>query len=314
MMPPPAFQALVLVFILGGVMGCASGGLSDVPEATGVVAEAGLFPEDAETLRELGVPILVPTRTGAFEVSSSASADTYGASYRIDYRRASDGACFTVEGVTEGVGGPVLSGIFTEVAVPALNRTVRLYKASDNPQAPSAQVWGAGTVLTDFIEVRRVFVRVASRAENGCKPLSLEAATPIVASLTPLPGTMSLPLERLPPVHAPSGDLGPFRSAPDALAVAEKVVGSDPETAAREAFALEGPEAGQLEMRVLSRSERRVVLLVTRPLLDDSVRAERLRLVYVQAGSGSWMPVEAERQVRCHDGRGHADWGTETCV
>ena len=44
--------------------------------------------------------------------------------------------------------------------------------------------------------------------------------------------------------------------------------------------------------------------LTATDLGDDSVRDERLRLVYVEDGLGLWELAEAGRQVRCHRGRG----------
>ena len=49
-------------------------------------------------------------------------------------------------------------------------------------------------------------------------------------------------------------------------------------------------------------------------LYDDSVRDERLRLLYRDNGVGTWELVDAGRQVRCQSGRGHEDWAGADCL
>jgi hypothetical protein len=48
-------------------------------------------------------------------------------------------------------------------------------------------------------------------------------------------------------------------------------------------------------------------------LADDSVRATRYVLELEREG-GTWRLTSATRDQRCHEGRGHADFATTTCV
>lgn len=47
---------------------------------------------------------------------------------------------------------------------------------------------------------------------------------------------------------------------------------------------------------------------------DDSVRAERWTLGFVEAGDGLYTLTAALREVRCHAGRGHQEFAGEACI
>jgi nucleoside-diphosphate-sugar epimerase len=88
--------------------------------------------------------------------------------------------------------------------------------------------------------------------------------------------------------------------------------GSDPEVAARSIA--DRYEADDVTIQVESEDNGEAVVYVTAlGLYDDSVRDERLRLLYRDNGVGTWELVDAGRQVRCWAGRGHEGWGAEAC-
>jgi hypothetical protein len=49
-------------------------------------------------------------------------------------------------------------------------------------------------------------------------------------------------------------------------------------------------------------------------LPDDSVRAQRTRLVLLRRASGAWTLRSARRSVRCQPGRGHQGFSAEPCT
>lgn len=256
-------------------------------------------------LRDLGVPVLVPEgvdgyRLAFFEVNQAAAASTY----RLSYQRP-DGACFEISGATEGLGGPAFPLVSTEVRlrdVPG-QPVVRVYEAADDPLATSAQVWGVSTIVSDYVAVDGMNVLFLSDTVDGCRPVSLQEGTEIVAGLQMLTPSGAA-------TAAPSGPDSEFAPADDVLD--RYNAGSTPEVAAQSIA--DRYEADRVDVDVLSEADGEAVVLVTATgLADDSVRDERLRLVYRDNGVGTWELVEAGRQVRCQSGRGPQDWSAGLC-
>lgn len=257
-------------------------------------------------LRGLGVPVLVPGPVGDFRLSVfEVNASATSVSYRLDYRRP-DGACFQVSGANEGLGGPDYPLVYTEVQIDQIpgRPGVRVYEASDDPAATSAQVWGVQSVVSEYLEMDGMVVQFLSDTVGGCVPVTLGEGAALVAGMRMIaPGTASGP--------AATGDLGAFALAPDV--VSDYNAASDPEVAA-EAVGRRY-EADDVTVEVLRETDAEAVALVTATgLLDDSVRDERLRLVYAFDGVGTWELVEAGRQVRCWPGRGHEGWSADRCL
>ena len=271
--------------------------------------DAGLMLSDAQRARldALGLPLAL-LRPGDGWTADRVTAERFapGAeSYAVRWRRA-DGACIEVNGATDGIGGPEFPIESVEVRLSAMPGAppVRLYRASDDPAATSAEVWGPGTVVSDFIEVGTpggpMFVTLRSAAEDGCTALTLERVARLAATLHV--------------AGIPAGDdLGAFAPAPDLLASAALASGSA-EQAARDTFTPWAEEGATVQVETLDSGRDWAVVLVTLGSLgDDSIRAERVRLRYERRG-GMWRPTGAERQVRCHPGRGHTDWGPGLCT
>lgn len=259
----------------------------------------GLTAEQAAALRGLGIPVLVPGDAGAFALDGfEAVAQGGAADYRLRYRRA-DGACVEVTGTNDGIGGPDLPPVSTEARVADLGRAVRVHQAADDPAATSAQDWGVGTVISDFIDLDGAVAWVRSAAEAGCRPVSLAEGAAFVGGLVLLPA-------------GGGAGLGAFAPADDVLE--GYTAASSPEAVADAVARRYDGEADRVETRVLAASALEATALVTAlGLRDDSVRDERLRLTMVPV-DGTWELVGAARQVRCQDGRGHADWGPELCL
>ncbi len=268
---------------------------ADVPQ--------GLTPDQAESLMNLGIPVVVPSAPGAFEVVGVRAQATAGfADYDITYRRA-DGACFEVYGGVDGYGGPELPIVSTEVQVPGLGQTVRVHQASSDMGATSAMDFGPGTVISSEIWLDNAAATFRSVAEDGCRALSLDEAVPLVRSLI-----------RIAPSSRPIGDvssLGRFAPADDLLEGAN--IASSPGLAADAIAGRYDGEADRISVEVLSETSYEATALVTAlGLYDDSIRDERLRLTYTPY-NGSWELTAAGRQVRCQRDRGHQDWSDEAC-
>ncbi|GAB5536731.1 MAG: hypothetical protein Rubg2KO_29800 [Rubricoccaceae bacterium] len=265
----------------------------------------GLTTDQVRQLEQLGAPVLVPRRMDGFMVDRfQASRTEYGAGYSIAYRR-SGGSCFEVNGTTDGIGGPGYPIVQMDVTIGALGQPSRIYKASDDPDATSAQNWGAGTVISEFVDVDGMFVSFLSASVGGCRPLSLEEAGPIFASLAPV-ATGS--------ANSTSGSSATtWADATDVLDVIGGVAGEDPETAAFAAFSTED-EGTQVTVETLNQSGTTATVLVTMlGLADDSVRDERFRIEYAEGEQGYWRAVAAQRQTRCWPGRGHQNWAPGLC-
>ena len=277
------------------------------PDTT-MPSPGGLSAAQIDNLSGLGVPVLIPATPGAFDVANVAverSGPT--ASYAIDYRRA-DGVCFEVSGGNDGFGGPEMPLVSTDVRVADLARTVRVYQAADEPGATSAQVWGLGTVVSDFIELDGAAALFLSDTEGGCQPVTLQEGTQIVSSLVLLApnGVGDLDAGSRPVA------LGDFAPADDVLERANAA--STPDLAADAIARRYQDDAGRVTVDVLDESSYEATALVTLyDLRDDSVRDERLLLTYTPVG-GTWELVDAGRQVRCQRGRGHQDWSAAFCL
>lgn len=270
----------------------------------------GLSRSQADQLRGLGLPVLVPGDPGdfrltVFEVSQSVAS----ASYRIDYQRA-DGACFQVSGSTEGPRGPGYPLVSTDVQIASVpgQPVVRVYQAADDPAATSAQVWGVRAVVSEYVSMDGMSVHLLSDTVDGCAPVSLEEGAAIVAGLRMIAAGPASGA-----VVSAESDLGPFAPATD---LTDRYnAASSPEVAAEAVAARYDGEADDVAISVLSETDTEAVVLVTvEGLRDDSVRDERLRLTYVRDGFGTWELVDAGRQVRCWPNRGHAAWGAEPCL
>ena len=265
----------------------------------------GLSGDQLTALRGLGLPVLVPGDVGPFELTRfEADSDGRFGSYVLRYRRA-DGACFEVSGTNEGLGGPEWPLVSTEVTVRDLGRRIRLYQASDDPGATSAQVWGLSTVVSDFVDLDGTGVLFLSDTQGGCRPLTLDEAAPLVADLRLLAASGSDEVEE------PSA-FGTFAPADDLLD--DYNAASSPEAAAQALARRYEADADQVLVEVIGQTSYEAVALVTAlGLRDDSVRDERLRLTYAPYGD-TWELVAAGRQVRCHTGRGHQDWNPTPCL
>ena len=275
----------------------------DVPDVAGLTADQVVYLDD------LGVPVVVPGAIGAFRlVGLEAERRDRSVRYALDYRR-DDGACFEVSGDTGGAGLPDYPLVSQDAVVRGLpsRPTVRVYEAADDPGATSAQVWGVQTVVSETIAVGETDALFLSDTADGCRPVTLAEGVEIVSALEllpPVPGGVAAGV-------APPGDADGFRPAPDVLDGYNAA--SSPEAAA-EAVARRY-ETDETDVEVLEADRGEAVVLVTAyDLYDDSVRDERLRLVYRDNGVGTWELVDAGRQVRCRSGRGHSDWSGADCL
>ncbi|MEU4237135.1 hypothetical protein [Actinoplanes sp. NPDC026619] len=88
-----------------------------------------------------------------------------------------------------------------------------------------------------------------------------------------------------------------------------------PDTAAAELLGLNGPFDGRPEIRLLLEPDRdkTVVTATMSRLGDDSVAAERYRVVLTPGQGGSYRFSSGARTVKCQSGRGHQDFALGTC-
>ena len=259
---------------------------------------AGLSLDQLDALRDLGVPVLVPGEVGTFDLVRF-QADAGTQSYVLGYRQPG-GACFEVSGAPR-LALPSLPLVSTEAEVRDLGRSVRVYEAARDPGATSAQVWGAGTVVSEPVALDGAEALFLSDTAGACRPVSLAEGVGLVAGL-----------RRLASGPAAPGALGAFAPADDLLA--DYNAASSPQVAADVLARRYDGEADRVTVEVLSQTTYEAAALVTAlGLRDDSIRDERLRLVYAPYG-GTWELVGAGRQVRCQPGRGHADWSADACL
>lgn len=262
-------------------------------------AAAGLSPEQAGRLADLGVPVAVPTLPAGWMLAGLDTALDGGfPRYTLLYR-GPDGACLTVEGATEGLGD-----VFTseppgrlDVDIPFLATSGPVPLGWSGGTYGTAEGWETNRVQSEWLGVDGVAVQVRSDDENGCTVARPETVADALASLRPLD-----PLD-----DGPSG----------AWALADgQGSGATPDAAALAAFGptepAEGRQATTAET-LNARADHAVVIVTTTDLDDDSVRDERVRAVVIRS-EGTWSVVQAGRQVRCQSGRGHTDWSAEFCL
>ncbi|GAA3295575.1 hypothetical protein Dvina_34730 [Dactylosporangium vinaceum] len=87
------------------------------------------------------------------------------------------------------------------------------------------------------------------------------------------------------------------------------------DTAAAELLGLNGPFDGRPEIYLLQEpdGDRTVVTATLTHLGDDSVEAERYRVVLTRGGDGRFRFTSGVRTLKCHTGRGHADFSVDVC-
>jgi hypothetical protein len=84
-----------------------------------------------------------------------------------------------------------------------------------------------------------------------------------------------------------------------------------PDTAAAELLGLNGPFDGEPEIHLLQ--ENAVVTATLTHLGDDSVNAERYRVVFTPGSDRRYRFASGEKTVKCQSGRGHQDFDVGTC-
>jgi hypothetical protein len=151
---------------------------------TPVVADPGLSPAQRDSLLALGYPVLVPTDPGEFHLDS-VRIEMDPAFYALTYGR-DDSTCVTITGASEGIGGPGLPMDSMIVDVPALSRGVSVHRAG--PNGEEADTWGAGAIVSNWIEIDRMHANVISRDEGACRGLSLDEAATFIGGLRRLDG------------------------------------------------------------------------------------------------------------------------------
>lgn len=154
--------------------------------ATDPAREAGLSEAHLAELRALGMPLAVPVLPEGWALRAlQTDADAGGAYYALVYGRAADGACFAVSGASDGFGGPEFPIVSAGVRLASLPRAplARLYQAADDPLATSAQNWGVGALISEFVALDGLFVTFSSTPDEGCRALSLEEGAALFATL-----------------------------------------------------------------------------------------------------------------------------------
>jgi hypothetical protein len=88
-----------------------------------------------------------------------------------------------------------------------------------------------------------------------------------------------------------------------------------PDTAAAELLGLNGPFDGRPKIYLLSEPERdnAVVTATLTGLGDDSVGAERYRVVFTRGQDGRYRFGSGKRTFKCQSGRGHQDFSVGVC-
>lgn len=284
------------------------------PEASGdVVEEARLTRAQGDALRALGVSVLLPRMGPDWTVTSVETETEYGTSYEVLWRRA-DGACAVLLGTNDGLGGPEYPITSATVTIPGLPGApeAQVYQAADDPEATSAQNWGASTVLSDYIETGGMWHWLISNDEGGCAPLALNEAASIVAGLRPLQLIAQAESDGVYDGQEPVWDdpeLGTFVF--DDSVTGDAMQG-DPLEAVR--AWMSSPELDDADIEVLSSSPEEIRILATRTNLpDDSVRDERSLFVF-RSIDGEMGFYASGLQFRCWPTRGHQTWSAEACL
>lgn len=55
------------------------------------------------------------------------------------------------------------------------------------------------------------------------------------------------------------------------------------------------------------------IILIHNYIPDDSLLAEKTIMTAKKNKNGSWLVLQIKKNWKCHDGRGHSNWGTEIC-
>ncbi|WP_213454097.1 hypothetical protein [Rhizomonospora bruguierae] len=87
------------------------------------------------------------------------------------------------------------------------------------------------------------------------------------------------------------------------------------DTAAAELLGLNGPFDGRPKIYMLQETEqdKAVVTATITHLGDDSVDAERYRVVFTRGRDGRYRFASGERTFKCQSGRGHQDFDASPC-
>ncbi len=264
---------------------------------------SGISGDQALELVALGVPVVVPVvdstwRQTAFQADVFEDFGYRYPEYEMSYQR-SDGVCFSIRAATEGVGD-----VFVleppndqEVEVPGISTYGPVLMGWNNLGVPIDDFSEGDALYTEWFGADGVAVGfVSSSDEEGCLRIDPTEAIEILQQLRYLNpqddvegnGTFSfLNMHGLPAM------------SPTPEEAVEGVWGST-ETA--------------YTLDIASQRDHHAIVYIIWPdVMDDSVRSERIRVV-VQNTPQGWGVLEAGKQIRCHDGRGHAGWGTDSCV
>ncbi|PSN12885.1 hypothetical protein C7293_18330 [filamentous cyanobacterium CCT1] len=118
------------------------------------------------------------------------------------------------------------------------------------------------------------------------------------------------------PTPAPEDEnIGSDRAAYSEIPVPEGAVGAEPTEVALATFGSTEPGEGNFEEEaelIEQTDDQALVVLTQTGLADDSVNGTRYRLEFVPEGD-QWRLDWAGQQVRCQQGRGSQEWGTELC-
>ena len=270
---------------------------------------AGLAEAQARALLALDAPVLLPRAMPGWTVTEArAESGIPGVvDYTVGWKR-EDGACVRLLGTNDGIGGPEYPGLSAEVSLAALPGPppARVYKAGTDPGSESAQNWGAGTVISDYVEIGKeggwMAVWLYSSSDDGCTPLGLREAASLLASLQFLDPSR-------PEAGFAVGDLGVFAHSDDAPPALLSV--PDPLAAIQDH--VQNAEAARIQVHALQQTgDDRPILATMEGTYDDSITAERRVYVYRRESTG-WRLARTGWQVRCAEGRGHTDWSAAPC-
>lgn len=285
---------------------------SDSTPAAG--PDAGLSAAEMARLEALGGPVVLLAPGAGWEGELlSAEAGPYGTlSYEVRWTRG-DGACLSLNVANDGIGGPDLPMVSTNVRLPQMPGQPRLstHQASDDPMSTSADLWGAGTVITDFLELDNggnpVFAWAISHGENGCLALGLAEAAEEIA-------TMHLAGGGAAGTGSAAGTMGAFRPAdPNVFAAFESGSPASPVEMSRGFATPYAEEGSRVDVRELSNDGRDAQVLITLTnLMDDSVEGQRILATFRRI-NGEWAVEALQQQDRCYRDRGSQTWSAERC-
>ena len=145
---------------------------------------------------------------------------------------------------------------------------------------------------------------------TGALMMALVACQPSTTTPEAVPPAPEEPAET-PEMDDTGGDRADYSEIP----VPEDAVGADPTEVALAAFGSTEPGEGNFEEEaelIEQTDDQALVVLTQTGLADDSVNGMRYRLEFVPEGD-QWRLDWAGQQVRCQQGRGSQEWGTELC-